>query len=49
MSVLKETSSERVFLYVLGGLVLIPVTGSFVPLLVFIIALMASHMITTGL
>ncbi len=45
----KETGSERVFLYVLGGLVLVPVTGSFVPLLVFVIALMASHMITTGL
>jgi hypothetical protein len=45
----KETGSERVFLYILGGLALVPVTGSFVPLLIFTIVLMAGHMITTDL
>ncbi len=43
------TNSERVVLYVIGGLVLIPVTGSFVPLLLFIISLMAFSMITQDL
>lgn len=49
MCVIKDEAAERAVLYVVLGLLAIPITGSFVPLLAFIIVLMATHWMTAGL